>query len=243
MVEQAVDGGTGSPAPVRPVLRGPRGARGEVRRRIREAALRSFADHGLDGASTRSIARDADCDPALVRYYFSSKQELFEQVVRRPAALDDQLEEMASLPHDERAAYLADLVEQCWDDPATSPFWRSLLRTAATDDAVARQLEDTWSEFVALGVVVELAAVRGRHLDGARLDGAALDGRALDGASELPGRPATRRHSVVALNSITGMLAALHVWSSRRTGDLSAHERSAALAEVLELCFTDPAER
>ena len=110
--------------------RGPRGARGEIRRRITEAALRSFAEHGYDGASTRGIARDADCDPALVRYYFSTKHDLFEQVVRRPSALDDQLEAMAALPRAERAAYLAGLVEGCWDDPATRDYDARMLQEA-----------------------------------------------------------------------------------------------------------------
>lgn len=222
-------------AALRPVTRGPRGARGEIRQRITEAALRSFADHGLDGASTRAIARDADCDPALVRYYFSSKQQLFDHVVRRPAALDAQLDAMAALPHGQRAAYLAALVETCWDDPETSAFWRSLLRTAATDPAVARMLEDTWSDFVALGVVRELAAVVGGPVVGE------VGAEVADGQVALADRrPSDRPLGVVALASITGMLAAVHVSSSRRAGALTAHDRSQGLADVLRTCFTAP---
>lgn len=230
--------------------RGPRGARGEIRRRITEAALRSFAEHGYDGASTRGIARDADCDPALVRYYFSTKHDLFEQVVRRPSALDDQLEAMAALPRAERAAYLAGLVEGCWDDPATRDYWRSLLRTAATDDGVAQRVEDTWSEFVALGVAREMVAARGR-LDGATgaapdgaahggpdgsarsgPDGAGTSGAALDGAGD--GVPP---EGVIAVASITGLLSAVHLSGSRRAGALSSRARSQALTAVLERCF------
>ncbi|WP_298805191.1 TetR/AcrR family transcriptional regulator [uncultured Pseudokineococcus sp.] len=221
--------------------RGPRGARGEIRRRITEAAVRSFADHGYDGASTRAIARDADCDPALVRYYFSTKQDLFEQVVRRPSALDDQLEAMAALPRAERAAYLAGLVERCWDDPETRDYWRSLLRTAATDDGVAQRVEDTWSEFVALGVAREMAAAR------ARADGAVLGARGPGGGGPVPpsaGAPAkgvvdesVPPEGVIAVASITGLLSAVHLSGSRRAGSLSSTARSQALTAVLESCF------
>ncbi|WP_299036773.1 TetR/AcrR family transcriptional regulator [uncultured Pseudokineococcus sp.] len=226
--------------------RGPRGARGEIRRRITEAALRSFADHGLDGSSTRAIAREADCDPALVRYYFASKQQLFAHVTERPQALGDQLDAMASLPHGERAAYLAHLVATCWDDPSTGAFWRSLLRTGATDPGVARTVEDTWSEFVSLGIALDPAW----PADGSRGDASGADGPGEDATGQdATGQDATdqdaegqevarRRRSVVALTSITGMLAAVHLWSSARARDLSQQERSAALAALLQGCFT-----
>lgn len=214
--------------------RGPRAARGEIRRRITEAALRSFADHGLDGSSTRSIARDADCDPALVRYYFASKQQLFDQVTRRPAALDDQLEAMAEQPQEQRAAYLAHLVATCWDDPSTSAYWRSLLRTAATDVDVARAVEDVWSDFVALGVPLAPTGPCADGADGSAAGEPSVDGAVPDGASS------SRRRSVVALTSITGMLAAVHLWTSHRARALSQQDRSEALALVLQGCFTAP---
>ncbi|MEJ5945770.1 TetR/AcrR family transcriptional regulator [Pseudokineococcus basanitobsidens] len=171
------------PAP-RP--RGPRGDRGEVRRRITDAALRSFADHGLDGASTRSIAREADCDPALVRYYFASKQALFDHVTRRPEAVDSQLAAMAALPHARRAAYLADVVEACWDDPATRDFWRSLLRSSRTDVTVARQVEDTWADFVALGMRrgAPVGPADGRAAADGQADGQADGVRGGDGRTD-----------------------------------------------------------
>ncbi|MCR9272491.1 MULTISPECIES: TetR/AcrR family transcriptional regulator [Mameliella] len=42
-----------------------------------------FADYGFNGAKVRDIATEAGVNQALVRYYFGSKQDLFDAVVRR----------------------------------------------------------------------------------------------------------------------------------------------------------------
>ena len=49
---------------------------------LNEAEL-AFAEHGFAGARVRDIAAAADVNPALIRYYFGSKQELFDEVFRR----------------------------------------------------------------------------------------------------------------------------------------------------------------
>jgi TetR/AcrR family transcriptional regulator, regulator of cefoperazone and chloramphenicol sensitivity len=47
-----------------------------ARARIRNAALRYFADCGFDRATIRDIARAAGVSPGLVRHHFGSKEEL-----------------------------------------------------------------------------------------------------------------------------------------------------------------------
>lgn len=47
-----------------------------ARARIRNAALRHFADCGFDRATIRDIARAAGVSPGLVRHHFGSKDEL-----------------------------------------------------------------------------------------------------------------------------------------------------------------------
>ncbi len=54
-----------------------------TRRRILDAAVRAFAAHGYDGASTRDIARQAGADPRLITRYFGSKETLFAEAVER----------------------------------------------------------------------------------------------------------------------------------------------------------------
>ena len=44
------------------------------------AALDVFGEHGRDGARMRDIARRAGINPALVHYYFRSKERLYEEV-------------------------------------------------------------------------------------------------------------------------------------------------------------------
>jgi TetR/AcrR family transcriptional regulator, regulator of cefoperazone and chloramphenicol sensitivity len=47
-----------------------------ARARIRDAALRLFADRGMDGATVRDIAKEAGVSPGLLRHHFGSKEAL-----------------------------------------------------------------------------------------------------------------------------------------------------------------------
>jgi AcrR family transcriptional regulator len=47
-----------------------------ARARIRDAALRLFAEHGLDGTTIRDIARAAGVSGGLIRHHFGSKDDL-----------------------------------------------------------------------------------------------------------------------------------------------------------------------
>ncbi|MBL8380814.1 MAG: TetR family transcriptional regulator [Burkholderiales bacterium] len=49
--------------------------------RILESATRHFADHGFEDASVRAIAGAAKVNPALINYYFRSKDDLYREVV------------------------------------------------------------------------------------------------------------------------------------------------------------------
>lgn len=59
----------------------------DTRNNILDQAERLFADGGYDGTSTREIAACADVQAAMVGYHFGSKQELFDEVVGRRAAV------------------------------------------------------------------------------------------------------------------------------------------------------------
>jgi DNA-binding transcriptional regulator YbjK len=56
--------------------RGPRDEPGVMLERITVAARASFARNGWAGTTLRGVARQVGVDPALVHYYFSSKEEL-----------------------------------------------------------------------------------------------------------------------------------------------------------------------
>jgi AcrR family transcriptional regulator len=55
--------------------------RSDLRPRIIEAARTCFSTQGVDGASLRAIARDAETSIGMVYYYFPTKDDLFAAVV------------------------------------------------------------------------------------------------------------------------------------------------------------------
>lgn len=64
---------------------------------ILDAAEKLFSVHGFHGVTVRAVAVECGVDPALVHYYFGTKQELFDAVFARRAALinQDRMEAMA----------------------------------------------------------------------------------------------------------------------------------------------------
>lgn len=55
--------------------------RSDIRPRLIEAARARFLREGVDGASLRSIAKDAETNIGMVYYYFPAKEDLFHAVV------------------------------------------------------------------------------------------------------------------------------------------------------------------
>ncbi|MGL4748675.1 MAG: TetR/AcrR family transcriptional regulator [Shewanella sp.] len=58
----------------------------DARQRLITAAVILFSERSYQTVSTREIARKAEVDAALIRYYFGSKAGLFEQMVRETLA-------------------------------------------------------------------------------------------------------------------------------------------------------------
>lgn len=56
-----------------------------LRERILDVAEEQFAKHGFDGVTTRAVAHAADTTSAMIHYYFTSKQSLFDAVFARRA--------------------------------------------------------------------------------------------------------------------------------------------------------------
>ncbi len=49
----------------------------QLRERLIESAIKEFADHGFEGASTRAIAAGAGAHQPQINYHFASKEELW----------------------------------------------------------------------------------------------------------------------------------------------------------------------
>jgi AcrR family transcriptional regulator len=62
-----------------------------ARERLLDAALKVFASHGYDDASTREITEAAGTNVASINYYFGSKLELYTELVRTRARACQQM--------------------------------------------------------------------------------------------------------------------------------------------------------
>jgi TetR/AcrR family transcriptional regulator len=54
----------------------------DASQRILKAALKEFSTYGLSGARMERIAEVAKVNKAMIFYYFSSKEKLYEVVIR-----------------------------------------------------------------------------------------------------------------------------------------------------------------
>lgn len=119
------------PEPMPSILEKPRRGRPTKRPAAVPVATRShildhaealFALHGLHGVTVREVARAAAVDPALVHYYFETKQGLFEAVFERRATVLNE-ERLRSMDQYALAAGDAITVDGCVQ-AFLEPIWR-----------------------------------------------------------------------------------------------------------------------
>lgn len=119
--------------------RGPSARRGEIKNRIIEAAQQEFVTQGYDHTTMRSIARGIGCDPALITYYFGTKQKLFRACMDLP--LDPASEIIALLaPGPEGAAKrLVDYILDLYEHTLTAETLTALMRALTTDATTSQR--------------------------------------------------------------------------------------------------------
>jgi TetR/AcrR family transcriptional regulator len=120
----------------------PRADDGNQRERLLDSALAAFAAEGIGATSLRGIAAKAGVTPALVNYYFGSKEQLVdafvaERVVPAVGALRERLLAAGSHPHALATAFvhgIHDIVERY-------PWWPALwVREVLSDNGALRGL-------------------------------------------------------------------------------------------------------
>jgi AcrR family transcriptional regulator len=121
-------------------MRGPRGDRGATLALITRAARASFAAHGWEGTSLRAIAREVGVDPALVHYYFSSKEDLLDAVTNPPDAWLESIRVTSSRPLRERGEAIVRNVIWTWAQPDIRDVLESILLTAAHEPRTREKL-------------------------------------------------------------------------------------------------------
>jgi AcrR family transcriptional regulator len=157
------------PGPV-PGSGGPRSER--TRRAILSAARAMFAARGYEGTTIRAVAAGADVDASMVIRYFGSKAGLFTAAV----TMDLQVPDLGSVPAGDRGELLARYFINRWEDPAHDDEMIALMRTAATSETVAGQLQTVLRQLITQPIADlgdERAAERGTFI-AAQLLGMAL---------------------------------------------------------------------
>jgi AcrR family transcriptional regulator len=133
--------------------RGPRPDRGETLARIRRAARASFAVHGWEGTSLRAIAREVGVDPALVHYYFSSKEELLDSVTTPPEEWLESIRATSATPLRVRGEAIVRNVIWTWAQPEIRDVLESTLLTASHEPRTREKLR----AFVTLSLLPAVA--------------------------------------------------------------------------------------
>ena len=108
--------------------------------RIIDAARTSFAHNGWAGTTLRGVAREVDVDPALVHYYFSSKEELLDASTRPPQAWIDSIATTNAVPLRDRGEAVVRNVIWGWTQPEIREVLSSILITAAHEPRTREKL-------------------------------------------------------------------------------------------------------
>ena len=114
--------GSGKIAVMENKIAGRRPRSEETRERILSAACTRFGDVGFEATTIRSVAAEAEVDPALVMHYFKNKQGLFDAVVSSLQELPGRLEDVADLK-----GYIAQYL-QLWEAEDMGSRLKAVLR-------------------------------------------------------------------------------------------------------------------
>ncbi|UOE43873.1 TetR family transcriptional regulator [Agromyces larvae] len=105
------------------------------------AARVEFAEHGVDGATTRRIAARAGVDPAMIAHHFGSKDGLWQAVLDLPLDPVKVLEPLREVaPEDAGRALVATLIST-WDSPMGGALM-AVFRSALRNPGFAAQARD-----------------------------------------------------------------------------------------------------
>lgn len=98
------------------------------REAILSAAMKLFGQKGFEGTSVREIASLAEVNPAMISYYFGSKEKLFEKLVEHKAAyLKGVFEELVNNKSISQFEKLAVIIDSYVDRMFQTPQFNHLL--------------------------------------------------------------------------------------------------------------------
>jgi AcrR family transcriptional regulator len=113
-----------------------------TREEILAAARDSFAKRGYDATSLRAVASRAGVDPALVRRFFGSKEDLFIAALESALRPGDELAEATAGDVETMGARLIGYMFNRWERAPTNKTLVGLVRSAATNEQAAKLLRN-----------------------------------------------------------------------------------------------------
>jgi AcrR family transcriptional regulator len=140
--------------------RGRRPGSSGTREAILAAARERFALHGYDRTRMRDVASDAGVDPALVHYFFKSKDGLFAAVMELPFRPSELIEPVLAEGVEGLGERLLRQVLTIWDHPGNRAALLATLQGATAHPEAARALR----EFLMREIIGRVAAVVGDPL-------------------------------------------------------------------------------
>ena len=123
---------------------------------ILAAARESFARAGYGATTIRGVATAARVDPALVHYFFGTKDGLFAAVMELPVDPSRLVEEVVSGDPARLGERLAGRFLALWEDPVTGPSLVGLIRGATSHQASAELLREVVGRQIMLRVAAGL---------------------------------------------------------------------------------------
>jgi AcrR family transcriptional regulator len=106
------------------------------RAQIFEAATRLFAEEGYKGTNTRAIAKAAGVKPVMLHYYYGSKEQLYEEVLKHEGTAMLAVIFGANPDHKSPEEMLIDTPIRLMQVLHDNPLWAALLRREIADGAV-----------------------------------------------------------------------------------------------------------
>ncbi len=117
--------------------RGRRTGDSGTRATILAAARESFTARGYDATTVRAVARRAGVDPALIHYFFGTKDALFAASLELPVNPREVVDELVAGGLDGLGERMVAFLLGVWEEPGGSPLLAMLRSAVAHEEAAA----------------------------------------------------------------------------------------------------------
>jgi len=133
-----------------------------TREEILEAARKLFAQNGYDRTTVRAIAAAAAVNPAMVHYFFGSKEQVFVAALELPVSPAEVVPALLAGPRDQLGERVAAFALALWRDPGTRAPLLALVRSSVDNEQAAGMVREFFNATVISRVADALGVPRFR---------------------------------------------------------------------------------